>query len=141
MSFTRQTAKKFRIPLSVVEAVTTNLLQLLRRHGQPADVQDLLLRWPEAADLIDDPFGEAASEPPGLLAQIGNYIFALPSSSRNAKSILLAAGLNEPELVPFVAAFIGQVRTHLDDTTLRRLLVRVPGLSRLCLWPPASAQA
>jgi hypothetical protein len=139
MSFTPLTAQKLRIPLPVVECATTSLLQLLRRNGEPADVQRLLQPWTEAVELLER--HRSAADQQGLLARIGNFIFAMPSTQRNAKTSLLVAGLTESELVPFVAAFVAEARTHVDDATLARLVVRVPGLTRLCRWPLAEAPA
>lgn len=139
MPFAPRITQKLRIPLSVVERATATLLQLLRRSGEPDDMARLLHGWSEAADLLER--FRLEHEGQGLLARLGTYIFAMPPASRNAKTALLAAGLGQDELVPFVAAFMAHVRTHVDAPTLTRLLVRVPGLTRLCTWPLAAERA
>lgn len=139
MSFLRSTAKKFRIPMPVVERTTAALLQLLQRYGRDADVAALVQGWAEMAALLARRHVPTGS--PGLLTRLGTYVFAMPSASRNAKAALLHAGLVESELVPFVAAFCRHALEHTDDATLTRLIVRVPGLTRLCRWPLAATGA
>lgn len=133
MSFTSQTARKLRIPLPVIEQVTASLLHLLTRAADPADVQSLLCDWPEAQQLLSE--ARTASDQQSLLARLGTFLFAMPLATRNARTAMLAAGLRETELVPFVAAFVAHARELVDATTLSRMVVRVPGLSRLCRWP------
>lgn len=133
MSFTSQTARKLRIPLPVIERVATTLLQLLTRAAEPADVDGLLRDWPEADRLLAQ--ARATADQQSLLARLGTFVFAMPLATRNARTALLAAGLREGELVPFVAAFVAHARSLVDAATLSRMVVRVPGLSRLCRWP------
>lgn len=133
MDFLKTTAQKFRIPLGVVRDATTALLMLLERFGKPDEMTRLVREVPIAAELLGSP--RAESRYPAIVTWIREVVAMAGTGSRKIRESLLATGLRESEIVPFVSAFVRHAESQTDREFVTRLVERVPGLARLSFWP------
>ncbi|MCA8948909.1 MAG: hypothetical protein KDE27_05360 [Planctomycetes bacterium] len=136
MDYLTATTKRLRIPRAVVSDATTALLLLFDRFGNDADLDHLWRQLPLAHELLGARCAPVAGAP--VIGWIRELV-AVAGGSVRIRESLLGTGLREPEIVPFVSAFVQHAVACAGEDCLERLVARVPGLGRLSSWPEGRA--
>ncbi len=134
--FIQDVASKLGVGKDTAEAATSNLLGLIREHGNSADVSQMLGKLPGASALLETSAAKAAPEGPGgLLGGIGETLgSALGGAAGPALSgieALTGSGLSTEKLGSLVEMFKDFALPKLGPDLLKRLLSKIPGIGAL----------
>ncbi|MCR9248643.1 MAG: hypothetical protein NXI31_26750 [bacterium] len=130
-------SRQFRVPRFVARAAIAATVAWFVRCSRPADVAELRARRPELFERV-----EAGRIP--RFAAFGWLVTCctrLATSSRAIRESILAVGLRDGDVVPFLAAFVRLLEREVGRELTAGLVRRVPGLARLTVWPGAPLQA
>lgn len=125
--FIRDAAGKLGIGETQAASATGGLLDIIKQHADPGDMQAMLDKVPGAKDLI----GKDGGGDGGLLGALGDVLPGGAGKALGAVQILQKTGLDAEKLGSLADMFKKYIEPLLGGDLFKRVMAKVPSLGDL----------